>query len=130
MTRKIIYWVSTLWASVGMVSTAIIQIFQIKPNADLFNHLGYPIYFFTFIGILKILGAVALLVPKYPLLKEWAYAGFFFLMTGAIFSHIAYSDPFSQILPSLLSFTIIAISWYTRPVNRRIVPTITINRVA
>jgi hypothetical protein len=72
---KIIYWISTLWLALGMLSTAIAQLFKMKTGAgglDSITHLGYPVYFLTIIGVWKILGVVALLIPRYPLLKEWA----------------------------------------------------------
>jgi hypothetical protein len=84
------------------------------------EHLGYPIYFLTIIGIWKILGVIALLIPRFPLLKEWAYAGFFFVMSGALFSHIALSDPINDIAPSLVLLTWIVVSWYFRPEDRKI----------
>ena len=64
------------------------------------THLGCPIYLLTILGIWKILGVVAVLIPKFTLLKEWAYAGFFFVMTGAMLSHIALGDSFNEIWPS------------------------------
>ena len=66
------------------------------------THLGYPVYFLTILGVWKILGVVAVLIPKFPLLKEWAYAGFFFVMSGAVFSHIAVGDSVKEIFPPLL----------------------------
>jgi uncharacterized membrane protein HdeD (DUF308 family) len=75
----------------------------------------------TILGIWKILGVLAVLVPKFTLLKEWAYAGFFFVMTGAISSHIAISDPVNEIWPSLLLLILTAISWYFRPAGRKII---------
>jgi len=83
--------------------------------------LGYPVYLLTILGIWKILGTIAVLIPKFPLLKEWAYAGFFFIMSGAIFSHIAVSDPVTELLPSLLLLFLTVISWYFRPANRKII---------
>ena len=86
---KIIYWVSTAWLALGMLSTGIVQLIKMKEEVDkTCLHLGYPVYFLTIIGTWKILGVIAILLPKYPLLKEWAYAGFFFVMTGAVFSHV------------------------------------------
>jgi hypothetical protein len=55
------------------------------------------------------------------LLKEWAYAGFFFAMSGALFSHIAMGDPFSETFPPLLLLLLTVVSWYTRPVSRKII---------
>jgi hypothetical protein len=121
---KIIYWIATLWLALGMVATGLVQLSKGKAGQgglDMITHLGYPAYVLTILGIWKILGVVALLIPKFPLLKEWAYAGFFFIMTGAIFSHIAIGDPVSEIVPSLLLLILIAASWYLRPVSRKII---------
>ena len=85
------------------------------------THLGYPIYFLTILGVWKLLGVVAVLIPKFPLLKEWAYAGFFFVMSGAIFSHIAVGDRITEILPSLLLLILTVVSWYFRPANRKVI---------
>lgn len=63
------------------------------------QHLGYPVYFLTIHGVWKILGLAALLIPRFSLLQEWAYAGFVFAMTGAVFSHIAVGDPVKELFP-------------------------------
>lgn len=118
--NKIIYWISTLWLALGMLSTAAVQIFKLKEKADFITHLGYPSYFLTLLGVWKILGVAAVLIPKFPLLKEWAYAGFFFAMTGAIFSHIA-SHSMNEIPPSLLLLILTVVSWYFRPADRKII---------
>ena len=118
-TRKVIYWIATLWLALGMTSTGIVQLMKSKADVDQIQHLGYPVYLLTILGIWKLLGVVAVLIPKYPLLKEWAYAGFFFAMTGAAISHIVTRDPVSQILPSLLLLTLTVVSWYFRPESRR-----------
>ena len=123
MRNKIIYWFPTLWLALGMLSTAAVQLFKGKEGAggvDSITHLGYPIYFLTILGIWKILGVAAVLIPKYPLLKEWAYAGFFFAMSGAIFSHIAAGNPVNEIFPSLLLLILTMVSWYFRPADRKI----------
>jgi hypothetical protein len=125
--NQVIYWISTAWLSLGMLSTGIVQLFRMKsegvapPGVDGIKYLGYPVYFLTILGIWKILGTVALLIPKYPLLKEWAYAGFFFTMSGAIFSHLALGDPMSDLFPSVLLLVLTVISWYFRPSNRRVI---------
>ena len=120
-TRKIIYWIATAWASLGLLSTAAVQLFNLKTKSDYITHLGYPDYALKIIAIWKILGVVALLIPRFPVLKEWAYAGFFFLMSSAVLSHIAHGDSFKDTFPSLLLLTLIAISWFSRPANRKLV---------
>ena len=76
--NKIIYWISTIWLALGMLSSGLVQLFKVQEEIDFIINMGYPIYFLSILGIWKILGVVALLIPKFPLLKEWAYAGFFF----------------------------------------------------
>ncbi len=90
-------------------------------EVDGMAHLGYPIYFLTIIGVWKLLGVIAILIPKYPLLKEWAYAGFFFTMSGAFFSHLGSGDLFAMMFPSLLLLTLTVVSWYFRPADRKMV---------
>jgi uncharacterized membrane protein YphA (DoxX/SURF4 family) len=121
---KIIYWIATLWLALGMLVVGTGQLFKMKAGqggVDMITHLEYPIYFLTIIGVWKILGVVAVLIPKLPLLKEWAYAGFFFVMSGAICSHIAIGDPVSAIFPSLLLLILTVVSWYFRPADRKII---------
>ncbi len=122
--NKIIYWVATIWLSLGMVSTAAVQLFKGKAGqggADMIAHLGYPACLLIILGIWKILGVIAVLIPKFPLLKEWAYAGFFFVVSGAIFSHLASGDSINKILPALLLLVLIVVSWYFRPADRKII---------
>lgn len=126
--NKIIYWIATIWLSLGMFATGMVQILRVESEGALappgvwgIKQLGYPVYFLTIIGVWKILGVVAVLIPKFPLLKEWAYAGFFFLMTGAIFSHIAFRSPAVEFFPSLLLLILTLISWKLRPANRKII---------
>ncbi|MGN6293798.1 MAG: DoxX family protein [Chitinophagaceae bacterium] len=120
--NKIIYWISTIWLALGMVSTGIVQLFRVKKDVDFILQMGYPDYFLTIIGTWKILGAVAVLIPKFTLLKEWAYAGFFFIMSGAVFSHIASGNSMNEIFPAVLLLALTVISWYFRPANRKIIP--------
>lgn len=120
--NKIIYWVATLWLSLGMTATGIVQLKQIKEEAAMMQHLGYPLYFLTLLGIWKLLGVIAVLMPRFPLVKEWAYAGFFFAMSGAMVSHLAVGDGAKEFFgPALLLFLTV-ISWWFRPANRKITP--------
>jgi len=120
--NKIIYWISTIWLALGMVSTGIVQLMKVPADVDKITGLGYPVYLLTLLGTWKILGVIAVLVPKFPLLKEWAYAGFFFAMSGAAISHIASGSPVKEIFPSLLLLILTVLSWYFRPADRKTAP--------
>jgi hypothetical protein len=117
--NKIIYWIATLWLALGMTSTGVVQLIQLPDEVDRMNLLGYPVYFLSILGAWKILGVIAILIPRMPLLKEWAYAGFFFNMSGALMSHLATgSDPKELFGPALL-LILTATSWYFRPSERK-----------
>lgn len=118
--NKIIYWIATIWLALGMTSTAIVQLMRTKEEVALMDSLGYPVYFLTIIGIWKLLGVIAVLVPRFPIVKEWAYAGFFFTMSGAVFSHLVKGHPFMDIFGPLLLIVLTVTSWYFRPESRRI----------
>ena len=119
-TNKIIYWVATLWMSLGMLSSAIVQLLDVQAEVEMFTHLGYRLYFAKILGVWKILGIIVVLAPKLPLIKEWAYAGFFFVMSGAAISHVITGDSIGDIFPSLLLLTLTIVSWYFRPESRKI----------
>ncbi|AZB11284.1 DoxX family protein [Chryseobacterium sp. G0162] len=118
--KRIIYWIFTLWMALGMISTAIVQLMKNKDELANFTNLGYPAYLMTIIGVWKILGVIAILIPKQLLLKEWAYAGFFFVMSGAVISHLIVGDIAGRTFPAVLLFVLVIISWYFRPANRKI----------
>lgn len=119
-TKRIIYWIFTLWMALGMVSTAIVQLMKNKDELANFTNLGYPAYLMTIIGVWKLLGVIAILIPKQLLLKEWAYAGFFFVMSGAVISHLIVGDTAGRTFPAVLLLILVIISWYFRPSNRKI----------
>ena len=118
--NKIIYWIATVWLALGMTATGIVQLLQIDEEADSFERLGYPAYLMTLLGILKLPGVITVLIPKFTLLKEWAYAGFFFLMAGAIYSHIAVGDAAGELFGPSLLLVLTLVSWYFRPAGRKI----------
>jgi uncharacterized membrane protein YphA (DoxX/SURF4 family) len=120
--NKIIYWIATLWLSLGMVSSGIVQIIHLKEEVDMMTHLGYPLYFLTIIGVWKMLGVIAILVPKFPLVKEWAYSGFFIAMTGAVISHVIVGDDPKESFGPVLLIVLTIVSWYFRPADRRFIP--------
>src|SRR5688572_11272831 len=117
--NKVIYWIATAWLSLGMLSTGIIQLLRVQAEKDFAIQLGYPDYFLTILGISKILGVAVILMPKLPILKEWTYAGFFFIMAGAAWSHIAMGNGIGEIAPPFLLFLLTLTSWYFRPVSRK-----------
>jgi len=119
--NKIIYWISTVWLALGMLSTGTVQLFRLKADVDQLTRLGYPVYLLTILGVWKILGVVAVLTPKFPRLKEWAYAGFFFAMSGAVISHVVSGNSAKEIFPALLLLILTMVSWYFRPANRKII---------
>lgn len=118
--NKIIYWIATLWLALGMISTAIVQLIQMEEEVTMIIELGFPPYLLIILGIWKILGVIAVLVPKFPLVKEWAYAGFFFIMTGAVISHIVVGDEATTLFGPLLLLVLTVTSWYFRPEERKI----------
>lgn len=120
--RTTIYWIATLWLSLGMMATGISQILELngQGGSDMMTHLGFPLYLLPLLGILKVLGVVAILLPRLPLVKEWAYAGFALLMLGAIYSHLAAKDPIVETLPGLLLLSLAVVSWYLRPASKRL----------
>lgn len=118
--NKIIYWVSTIFLSFGMLAGGIQQLIQIGGYNEIVTQLGYPLYLLSILGTWKILGVIAILTPKKPLLKEWAYAGFFFAMSGATISHIVVEQPITEALPSTILLLVTATSWYFRPNDRKI----------
>jgi uncharacterized membrane protein YphA (DoxX/SURF4 family) len=117
--NKIIYWVATLWLALGMTSTGVVQLIKMKEEVAKMMQLGYPTYFLTILGVWKILGVIAILIPKFPLIKEWAYAGFFFAMSGAAISHLYFAHPAAEIFPSILLLVLTIVSWYFRPAERK-----------
>ena len=119
--NNIIYWISTLWLSLGMASTGIVQCMQKESEVAFITGLGYPAYLLIIIGIWKLLGVIVVLAPKLPLMKEWAYAGFFFVMSGALFSHFAVNNGIKEIAPALLLLVLTIVSWLFRPTNRKII---------
>lgn len=117
--NKIIYWIATIWLAVAMIASGIQQIFTIGGFVEIMKKLAYPTYFSVILGVWKMAGVVVLLIPKFPLLKEWAYAGFFFAMSGAIFSHLAVGDDAAELFAPTFLLLLTAVSWYFRPDDRK-----------
>jgi hypothetical protein len=110
---NILYWTTTGLFSLFMISTAIPNIMKDTASVDLIvNTLGFPAYFLEFIGIAKTLGAVAILVPGFPRIKEWAYAGLCFDLVGATYSVLAVSGPDIGMLFMVLPFGFLFLSYF------------------
>jgi len=118
--NKIIYWIVTVFLSIGMLAGGTQQMLQTGGYNEIVASLGYPLYLLSILGVWKILGVLTILIPKFPLLKEWAYAGFFFAMSGAFISHIVVGQAFVETVPSLILMIATILSWYFRPADRKI----------
>ena len=119
---KTIYWIATLLFAVFMACTAVPDVLMSPDAVKFIKLLGYPDYFVPFIGVAKILGAIAIVIPGYYRVKEWAYAGLFFVMTGAFLSHLLSGDhSVKGLIGPLFQTVFIILSWYLRPANRRII---------
>jgi uncharacterized membrane protein YphA (DoxX/SURF4 family) len=119
--KQIWYWIVTAILSLCIFTGGLAQAVQAKEVIQGFKPLGYPTYFIAIIGIWKVLGIIAILIPGFTLLKEWAYAGIFFAMSGAVISHIASNDVSLQIISPFLLAAFTVLSWYLRPANRKII---------
>jgi DoxX-like family len=120
--RKLLwYWIITAILSFCIFTGGLFQALQLKGVLQGFKPLGYPNYFISIIGVWKVLGIIAILIPNFKLLKEWAYVGIFFVMTGAVISHIASDDVHVQIIAPVVLASFTVLSWYLRPADRKII---------
>jgi hypothetical protein len=109
---KILYWVFTIIAAGLMLTTVIPNIMVTDEWVEIMHkQMGYPIYFIPFIGWAKLLGVIGILVPGFPRLKEWAYAGLFFDLIGVTYSSLALGTPIVQCLPMLMFILPLALSY-------------------
>lgn len=115
----IAYWITTLLVAAELAVGGAWDILRTPYVRGVLEHLGYPTYFLIILGVWKVLGAVALVVPRFPRLKEWAYAGAFFNYTGAVASHLAVGDGAAAIAYPLVQTVLVAASWALRPPARR-----------
>lgn len=123
-SKSIVYWTMTILVAMPIGSGGVGQILQYLASPHgVVPELGYPMYFFAILGVWKALGAIAILVPRYPRLKEWAYAGIFFDLTGAAASCAAVGGygayGFHVIAPLIITGFAVA-SWALRPPSRTI----------
>ena len=117
--RSACYWLATVAVAAELAVGGAWDIARIPYVRDLTAHLGYPSYFLVILGSWKVLGAVALLVPGRGLLKEWAYAGAFFVYTGAIASHLTTGYDVGEVAVLAVMTALTVLSWALRPPSRR-----------
>jgi uncharacterized membrane protein YphA (DoxX/SURF4 family) len=121
-TQTIGYWAATGLAAFAFAFGGVMDAARTPEVQAGLAHLGYPAYFAVILGVWKVLGAVALLVPRFPRLKEWAYAGMLFDLSGAAISHAAVGDPAWNVLVPLVLLGIVGASWALRPDGRVLRP--------
>lgn len=117
-TQRIGYWVTTSLLALALAAGGTADLLVVPAVQEAMTTLGYPAYVATLIGAWKLLGAAAILAPGMPRLKEWAYAGIFFDLTGAAISHAAVADPASKIITPLVLLGLAIASWSLRPASR------------
>jgi uncharacterized membrane protein YphA (DoxX/SURF4 family) len=118
--RTIGYWVCTVLIALSFLSGGLAQLLQVPQSVEGLTRLGYPIYFIQLLGVWKVLGAVAILVPRFATLKEWAYAGMFFDLTGASISHAAMASELRHVIVPLVLAGLVVASWALRPESRKL----------
>jgi uncharacterized membrane protein YphA (DoxX/SURF4 family) len=117
-TRAIAYWMATGIIAFAMFSGGIAELAHRPETINGMKELGYPVYFVMIIGAWKLLGSLALVAPRFPRLKEWAYAGIFFNLTGAAISHVVRDSAAWHVGVTLGLAAITLTSWALRPPNR------------
>lgn len=117
--RTVFYWAATILLEAELIIGGVSNLIWANYAVETVTHLGYPAYILSILGAWKILGGVAILAPRLPHLKEWAYAGVFFNMSGAIVSHLWSGDAPTTIIAPLAFLLIALVSWRLRPESRR-----------
>jgi hypothetical protein len=118
--RTVGYWICTVLVGLSFLSGGIVDVLRVPQALEGMTQLGYPPYFMTILGVWKILGAIVVFLPGFALIKEWAYAGMIFDLTGASASHIAVGDDVAHIVTPLVLTGLVVASWALRPVGRKL----------
>ena len=118
--RQIAYWLLTGLFCLAMGTAGVLNLIRFEGQQEAMKSLGYPVYLMSILGIAKVLGVVALLIPKSPMLKEWAYAGFTFDLLGASASHGFAGHAIPEIIVPLFALAVLAGSYFLRPASRRL----------
>ncbi|MFO0663995.1 MAG: DoxX family protein [Polyangiaceae bacterium] len=119
-TKTIAYWVTTGLVAAAFLAGGLGDLSRAPEVAKGMAALGYPLYFLTILGVWKVLGALAIVAPGMPRLKEWAYAGIVFDLTGAAASHAFSGDPMGKVVTPIVILAIAAASWALRPEPRKL----------
>ena len=109
--KKILYWSATIVFAILLIADGLGGVFRAEAGKEVFIHLGYPLYLLSIVGYAKIAAALAILQTKYPMLKEWAFAGFAMTCYGAFMSRIYVGDALGDILFPVLFFAIMLIPY-------------------
>jgi uncharacterized membrane protein YphA (DoxX/SURF4 family) len=117
------YWVTTVFGPASFVIGGVLHLMHADQVMSGLAHLGYPAYFASILGTWKVLGAIAIVMPRFPRLKEWAYAGFFFDLTAAAVSRAAVGDSAADIVAPLVFLALVLASWALRPASRTLAAT-------
>jgi uncharacterized membrane protein YphA (DoxX/SURF4 family) len=121
MKLKIVaYWICTVLVAFSFVSGGITQLMRAPQAVEGFTKLGYPVYFLIILGVWKLLGGIVILIPGFPLVKEWAYAGIVFDLTGASASYLATHGEIWHMVTPLIITALAVASWALRPEGRRL----------
>ena len=121
MSKRVLgYWSTTVLFCLAMTAGGTMNLLRVEPQQAAMANLGYPMYLMTILGVAKLLGVVALLIPKTPLRKEWAYAGFTFDLLGAAASHAFVGDSMGETLTPIIVLAIAIASYQLRPPSRRL----------
>lgn len=118
--RTLGYWIPTALFALAMTGSGVFNASRAEPIVQAMAHLGFPAWLPLLLGVWKLLGVVAILAPGFPRLKEWAYAGFFFNLSGASVSHLATGDAVGDAVAPLVMLGIGLASWAMRPDGRRL----------
>jgi uncharacterized membrane protein YphA (DoxX/SURF4 family) len=121
--KRIAYWTTTILGPASFVIGGVLNLTQTDQVVATMHHLGYPAYFASILGAWKLLGAIAIVIPRFPRLKEWAYAGFFFDLTSAAISRAAVGDSAADIVAPLVFLALVLASWALRPASRKLAAT-------
>ncbi len=120
--HRVLYWVATVLAALSFSVAGLGNLVRAPHIAQDMAHLGYPPYFLAILGTWKVLGAIAVVAPRLPRLKEWAYAGMIFDLTGAAASRAAARDGAATVIVPLTIAGVVLVSWALRPSTRRLEP--------